>query len=719
MQYVVGVDIGGTFTDVSVIDRHTGREVIAKSPTTPLDLIEGLLDGVQRAAAQFQLSLPELLAATERFSHATTQTTNVMFTWQDGAVVGLLTTRGFGDELLIMRARGRVAGLGLAERRHLRLTDKPEQIVPRDRIIELAERVDRSGKVLEDLREEEVERAVEQLIASGVTSFAVALLWSHQNPAHEKQVHEVIRRIVPGAHVSLSSDIAPVTGEYERTSTTVVNAFVAPTLERYLARLDERLRSHGLRVPILIFQAGGGVNDVPSVLPVSTIESGPAAGMVAVQKLAERIERPRVIATDVGGTTFKVGLIVDGRWSMAPETVINQYTLLSPMIDVVSIGAGGGSIAWADAGRLRIGPVSAGAAPGPACYGWGGTRPTVTDADALLGYLNPARFLDGRIQLRLDLATEAMREHVADPLFGGDVTAAAAGVRQVVDSQMGDLIRKATLERGFDPRSFLLAAYGGAGPVHAASYARSAGVGQIMVPLSATAFSAYGVVISDTVRSVQRSISPELGRDETSLAASYEELCSQALAALNAQGVATGDITLNRWADMRYERQLHDVRVHLGRADDAGPSLVGDLSQAFADRYELLFGKTARLKDAKPRILRIGVDATAPSGISVGGVGARPAASEIPAETGVRSVYWPENSGWLETAIYDGETLADGHVLAGPAIVEQPGTSVVIPPGADARVDALRNLIITLEGATPAPEAERANADVIAVGSMK
>lgn len=695
MPYVVGVDIGGTFTDVSVIDRQTGREIIAKSPTTPHDLMEGLLDVVQRAAGQLDLTLQELLADTDRFSHATTQTTNVMFTRQGGAMVGVLATRGFGDELLIMRARGRVAGLGLSERRHLRLTDKPEQIVPRDRIIELAERIDRSGQVLEALRDDDVTDAVERLTESGVTSFAVALLWSHQNPSHERRVREIIQRIVPDAHVSLSSDIAPVTGEYERTSTTVVNAFVAPTLERYLARLEKRLRSEGLRVPILVFQAGGGVNDVASVLPVSTIESGPAAGMVAVQKLAGQIGQKRVIATDVGGTTFKVGLIVDGRWSMAPETVINQYTLLSPMIDVISIGAGGGSIAWADAGRLRIGPESAGAAPGPACYGWGGTKPTVTDADALLGYLNPARFLDGRIELRLDLAAEAMRTQVAEPLFGGDVIAAAAGVRQVVDSQMGDLIRKATLERGFDPRSFLLAAYGGAGPVHAASYARAAGVGQVMVPLSATAFSAYGVVISDTVRSVQRSISPELGHDGDKLAAAYDDVCRQATEALNEQGIVTEQIVLNRWADMRYERQLHDVRVQLSAAD-SGP-LSAALGRAFADRYEVLFGKTARLKDAQPRILRIGVDATAPSGIDVSVTGLLESAPENPQQTGVRTVYWPETSGWLETAIYDGEALLDGHSLAGPAIIEQPGTSVVIPPGAEAKVDALRNLIITLD----------------------
>jgi N-methylhydantoinase A len=697
MPFVVGVDIGGTFTDVSVIDVSTQREVIAKSPTTPDDLMEGLLDGVTRAAGEFGLTLPQLLTSTERFSHATTQTTNVMFTWQQGAVVGLLATRGFGDEVLIMRARGRVAGLGLTERRHLRATDKPQQIVPRERIVELSERVDRSGRVLEPLHRAEVAEAVSALLEQGVTAFAVALLWSHQNPAHEQLVREVIGELAPDAHVSLSSQISPVTGEYERTSTTVVNAFVAPTLERYLARLEARLRGEGLRVPILIFQAGGGVSDLLSIVPVTTIESGPAGGMVAVQKLSADLGQERVIATDVGGTTFKVGLIVDGRWSMAAETIINQYTLLSPMIDVVSIGAGGGSIAWADTGRLRIGPESAGAAPGPACYGWGGTRPTVTDADALLGYLNPERFLDGRIQLRLDLAEAAMRTHIADPLFDGDVTAAAAGVRQVVDSQMGDLIRKATLERGFDPREFVLAAYGGAGPVHAASYARAAGVSRLVIPLSATAFSAYGVVIADTVRSVQRSISPEGGRDNEVLESGYQDLSRQAIDALNAQGIESDRISLMRWADMRYERQLHDVRVSLPDEVTDAP-LVEALSTAFGARYEVLFGETARLKDAVPRILRIGVDATAPSGISFSRTEAATDLAELGPPAHRRQVFWPESGAWLDTAIYDGDQLHVGHRFFGPAIVEQPGTSVAVPPGAGAHVDELRNLILVLDG---------------------
>lgn len=693
MAYVVGVDIGGTFTDVSVIDLVSRREVIAKTPTTPDDLLEGLLDGVRRAAEQLGLSLPELLERTERFSHATTQTTNIMFTWQRGAKVGLLATRGFGDEILIMRARGRVAGLGLTERRHLRSTDKPPQIVTRERIVELEERIDRAGRVLEPLQEGDVERAVARLLERGADSFAVSLLWSHQNPAHERLVRDVVARMAPGAHISLSSDISPVTGEYERVSTAVVNAYVAPTLEHYLAQLETRLRAEGLRVPILIFQAGGGVSDISSTLPVSTIESGPAGGMVAVQKVAAATGYDRVIATDVGGTTFKAGLIVEGRWSMAPETLVSQYTLLSPMIDVVSIGAGGGSIAWADDGRLRIGPESAGAAPGPACYGWGGTRPTVTDADALLGFVNPERFLDGRIALRLDLAEEAMREHVAAPLFGGDAIAAAAGVRTVVDSQMGDLIRKVTLERGFDPREFVLAAYGGAGPVHAASYARAAGVKRILVPLSATAFSAYGVAISDVVRTVQRSIAVDDARDDAVLARVFAELEAEAVAGLEAQGVSASEIELVRWADMRYERQLHDVRVHESSFGEGG--IVESFAAAFGVRYEALFGRTARLRDARPLILRVGVDATAASGIAV----TAPTAEAVPAAgaPAQRRVFWPERGEWLETAVIDGAVLRPGDELAGPVVIEQPGTSVAVPPDSRARVDPLFNLLITLD----------------------
>ncbi|HEY8450795.1 MAG: hydantoinase/oxoprolinase family protein [Micromonosporaceae bacterium] len=702
MPYAVGVDIGGTFTDVCVIDVNSGQETVAKAPTTPDDLIRGLFEGLRLAAAQLGMTTETLLEQTVRFCHATTQTTNVMFTWTGGSVVGLLTTRGFADEILIMRARGRVAGLSLSERRHLRATNKPPQIVTRDRIGEVDERIDRLGRVVKELDPAQARATVETLLARGVDAFAVSLLWSHQNPAHELAVRDVIRELAPEAYVALSHEIAPVTGEYERASTTVVDAYVGPTLQRYLQRLEGELQARGLSVPMLVFQAGGGVNDVPSTLSVSTIESGPAAGMVAVQKLSTAAGRPNIIATDVGGTTFKAGLIIDGRWSVAAETVINQYTLLSPMIDIVSIGAGGGSIAWTDGGRLRIGPMSAGAAPGPACYGWGGTRPTVTDADLLLGFLAPHNFLDGRLSLRVDLATEAMRKHIADPLFGGDVIAAAAGVRRVVDSQMSDLLRKVTVERGYDPRDFALAAYGGAGPVHAADYARHLGVREIIVPLGATAYSAYGAVVSDTVQSMQRSVSLGMSDDDEALEQVYKELEARARAKLQAQGLDDAQVRITRWADMRYERQLHDVRVILPEPADDSP-LTERMAAAFRHRYGLLYGEAARLRHARPVVLRIGVDVVAPNRLRL-----TEPVTEVPARRRAvaadsRRVYWPVEGAWRDTAVYRGTDLSPGDYLDGPAIVEEPGTSVVVPADTHARVDSARNLVISFtSGGDPA-----------------
>lgn len=696
MPYVVGVDVGGTFTDVCVVDTDSGQEYVAKATTTPEDLSLGLFEGLRLAAAELDRSLESLLAATIRFSHATTQTTNVMFTWTGGAVVGLLTTRGFADEILIMRARGRVAGLSLNERRHLRATGKPPQIVPRHRIGEIAERVDRRGRVVEPADARQIRRTVEDLLAEGAEAFAVSLLWSNQNPSHELAVREVITELAPGAHVSLSHEIAPITGEYERTSTTVVNAFVGPILERYLRQLEQQLAALGLSVPMLVFQAGGGVSDVATTLPVSTIESGPAAGMVAVEKLATAISRPNIIATDVGGTTFKVGLVTNGRRSMASESIINQYTLLSPMVDVVSIGAGGGSIAWCDGGRLRVGPQSAGASPGPACYGAGGTSPTVTDADVLLGYLAPARFLGGRLQLQPDLAAQAMRSEVADPLFDGDVAAAAAGVRRVVDSQMSDLVRKVTIERGYDPRDFVLMAYGGAGPAHAVAYARNLGVKQVIIPLSATAYSALGAATSDTVASVQRSVSVDIEDSEEELEQAYKALEATTIAGLEAQGVPAAAVHLTRWADMRYERQLHDVRVVL---DGAGPvGTIGTrLTEAFAARYLVLYGKTAQLQQARAVVLRIGVEAVAASGVAVRESPTPPSRQREVAPESHRNVYWLEEHGWRRTAVHDGASLLPGDRVDGPAIVEQPGASIAIPTNATGTVAGTQNLIIDLE----------------------
>jgi N-methylhydantoinase A len=697
--FAVGVDIGGTFTDVSMV-AEDGNVYTAKSPSTPKDLTEGLLDALRLVADQVGLSLAELLERTDKFAHGTTQTSNVIFTWV-GATVGLITTQGFADELLIMRARGRVAGLGLAHRRHLRATDKPPQIVPRHRIVEIAERVDRTGAVLVAARRVDIEAAVRSLLDQGVDSIAICLLWAQENPQHELLVESVVHDLAPNIHVSLSHQLAPVVGEYERAATAVVNAFVAPTVDTYLHQLEARLRDLRLRTPLLVLQSSGGVMTVRDTVPIHTIESGPAAGMVAVRELSAELDAPNIVATDVGGTTFKVGLLVDREWGFSKETIINQYSLILPMIDLVSIGAGGGSIAWADDGRLRVGPQSAGADPGPACYAWGGTEPTVTDADLVLGFLNPDRFLSGRFPLHRDLAERAIKRHVADPIFGGDVVAAAAAIRRVVDAQMADLVRKTTIERGYDARNFTMVAYGGAGPLHAADYGQHIGINTIVVPHSATAYSAYGAAISDIGKFAQRSVPRSFLTNNARLEVAYEHLEAESRDLVTRQSLHAEDISVVRWADMRYERQLHDVRVNpRGEAD--GHPVAERLTDAFISRYRELYGSQAVLARARPVLLRIGVEVT--------GRIERPPLAPMPLSgpepsgglAGPRRMFWPDSGTWIATPTFDSMRLAAGNRVAGRAVIEQPGTTILIPAGWEAEIDRLGNTILRCRRSTEA-----------------
>ncbi len=692
MAFIVGVDIGGTFTDAAAVNAETSALFTAKVRSDPHDLVGSVFNALELLAQQLGRSVAALLADTVKFAHGTTQTSNVLFTWS-GARTGLLATRGFGDELLMMRARGRVAGMGLAERRHFRTTEKPPQLIPKALIEEVAERVDHRGRAVVPLTEAEATRAVDELLAKGVEAVAVSLLWSPANPAHELLLESVLRDRAPEVYVCLSHELAPVLGEYERTATAAVNAYVGPTTRKYLDELADRLRRSGLEHPLLVLQASGGVAQVEATVPIHTIESGPAAGMVASKILADAAGYRNVIATDVGGTTFKVGLIVDGEWSLARETIINQYTLLVPAIDLVSIGAGGGSIAWIDDTRLRVGPQSAGADPGPAAYGWGGTRATVTDADVVLGLIDPDRFLGGRLKLRADLAWRAVREQVAEPLFDSDVLRAAAGIRQIVDAQMGDLVHKMTIERGHDPRAFVLMAYGGAGPLHAVDYARAAGVRTVVVPPTATVYSAYGAAASDIHHSLLRVLSSDFPENTGEMSAAYAEMETRARELLRVQGIARDDMRLRRWADMRYLRQLHDVRVEIPAAARDG-TLEEVVRPAFERRYRMLYGGGSLLPAAPLRVLRVGLDAIGavvkPTLASLD-AGARGAAARPS-----RPIYWPSSSARLESRVWDGLALRPGDRLSGPAVIELPGTTVALPPGVEAEIDRFGNTVIAL-----------------------
>jgi N-methylhydantoinase A len=689
-MHTVAVDIGGTFTDVVVIDGDDGRTYSGKALTTPDDLQRGVFDGLADAAHEVGVDVGALLRGTGRMVHATTQSTNAVFAYA-GARTAVLTTRGFGDTLMIMRATGRVAGLSVFERHHYRNTQKPRLLVDERDIFEIDERMDAQGRVVVPLDEADVRQTAKRLRERDYQAVAVAFLFSHQNAAHEKRVGEILREELPGVYLSLSAEVAPVIGEYERSATALFNAYVGPVIEQYLQRLERALVDAGLKQKLLIVQANGGVATAAQTVPIFTIESGPAAGVVGAAQIAKLLGSPNVIATDVGGTTFKVAIVQNGEWGYSRETVLNQYQLRLPMIDVGSIGAGGGSIAWVDGSRLRIGPQSASANPGPACYGLGGTEPTATDADVVLGYIAPDRFLGGRMPLHPDRARAAIEEKIARPLFNGDVLAAAAGIRQVIDSQMADLIRKSTIERGHNPADFVMMAYGGAGPVHAASYGVEAGVAEIIVPFHATVHSAYGAARSDVRFSMTHSEPLVLPAPAERLERIYATMEAASAAQLDAADVPQAQRRFHRWVEARFRRQVHHVRVPVPAGlDDAK---VQGVARAFEQEYERLFGRGTGLRDAGIELVNFGIDAVGV--VEQPPESVRPPGAQ-PAPIGERPVYCPRRRAMLPTPIYDGLALQPENTIAGPAVIEHPGTTIVVLDGQTARIDQYRHTHILM-----------------------
>lgn len=695
--YTIGIDVGGTFTDLALLASGRPEPLIVKTPTVPDAPMAGVWQALELAAAALGIAVEDLLAQTVKFVHGTTLTTNVLFN-RDGPRVALLTTRGFGDQILIMRAKGRVAGLSLAERRHFRRTDKPVPLVDYPLIAEVSERVDWKGAVLVPLDTVEAGRTVRRLLDDGAEAFAVCLLWSFRNPVHEQLLAAILAEEAPGRFVSVSSQLSPVIGEYERMATVVVNSYVGPAVSTYLGRLRRDLADRGLGCVPLILQSHGGAAQPDEVIPVQTVESGPAAGVVGARHLADLLGLRHVIAADVGGTTFKVGLIRDGQWSYASETILGQFELQIPMVEVISIGAGGGSVAWVDATRLRVGPRSVGALPGPVCYGQGGVEPTVTDADLVLGFLNPAYFLGGRIRLDVARAEAAIRQAIAEPLFGGDVLAAADGIRRVAEAQMADLIRKATIERGHDPRDFVLMAYGGAGPVHCCAYAAEAGIERIVVPYAATVHSALSAAVAE-IRQTRRLSAPMIMPGDPARAAqAFIALETDVLAALGRQGVLPSQVALERWAEMRYRRQFHVVRVAVpsGEIDAAA---LGRVAQTFEATYARLYGASATYREAGIEIVTFGVDAVAKTAQPELMPLALDGPSSQHAVKGGRDVYWSRSAGLAPTVILDGERLHPANRFDGPVIVEYPGTTLVVPAGWTAAVDRYRNVHLTQVGA--------------------
>ena len=668
MGYRIGVDVGGTFTDLIAVT-PTGEVVLEKTPSTLDDQSRGVMTGLGQLAEQFGLSLTELCDDIDVLVHGTTTADNTMIE-MDGAATGLLVTKGHRDEIEMRRVH--------KEQIWDPAAPGPVPIAKRRARIPIPERVDFEGKVLLDLDEEAVRRGVQRLKALGVESIAVMFLFSFVNPDNERRAAEIIREEFPDvAHVSLSHEVMPRGPEYERVSTTLVNAYVAPRIAHYVDNLSATLREAGYRGPLLIMQSTGGVMPPEHVRgqAVSLLGSGPTGGVMGAAVAAERGGEPDFVAIDMGGTSFDICLVRGGR----PEIKTDwnwryRYYLGLPMVDVQSVGAGGGSIARVRQGALLVGPESAGSTPGPACYGRGGDQPTVTDADAVLGYLPTTGFAGGRMALDVDAARAAIDREVAGPL-GLDVTDAAWGIERIVNTNMANATRRVLAGYGADPRDLALIAYGGNGAVHAAPIATELGVDRILVPRAAPAFSALGLLVADYVVDIVRSYVTPLSRvDLGRLRDLVRELGDAADKELEPADLAAADVTRQLFLQMAYAGQNFDMSVPCPEGEALDATGLLDLADRFHDQHERDRGFAFRNQEPVVRGARLMARGETPKPEQLA-----PTVAAATVPTASRPVYF--GTDWIDTPVHAGPAVATGTTIVGPALVEEPFTVVVVPPG--------------------------------------
>ncbi len=693
-MYQLGIDIGGTFTDCVLIGSGGGGEpayTTSKVLSTRHDPADAVMSGLAELAATLGVPLHDLLAATERFGHGTTIGTNAVLE-RAGARVGLITTAGHGDALAIMRGHGRVAGRGVEDVFRVRGTSLPAPLIVPGAVLELHERVDAAGTVVVTLDEARAAEAIAAFIHRyQLESVAVSLLWSFVNPAHELALEKILRTEAPDVFVSLSSRVSPRLGEFERTVATVLNGYVGPACTRYLSAMAGRLSTGGLSVPLLVMQSSGGVvpATVAAEVALGTLDSGPTAGLTGTAALASSMGHRNVVATDMGGTSFDIGLVVDGQAVVANESVIDQYTFRLPHLDVRTTACGGGTIAVRDphTDALRVGPRSAGSQPGPACYGRGGAEATVTDADVVLGLLSPDSFLAGRMPLDGD-AARAVVGRLAEEL-GLNVEEAAAGIVNVNNLRAATLIRQQTLERGLDPRDFVLYSYGGAGPVHAFGYAAEIGVREVLIPLGngASTLSAYGIAAGDVARFVEVETTLRAPFDNDALRRAVNDTLIRARQSMVDAGVAE-EPQVDVWALMRYQEQLmHALEVPV----DAD---AGRLIERFVNEYAQRYGASAASAFQAAEVFALRARARVRGTTRA----LKPAPAADQPQTRQVSVYWPDAGERLDTMVHDGSSLTG--TVTGPALVGLPHTTVAVPRGATLTADRGHlHLLLPGEGA--------------------
>ena len=696
MAYRLGIDIGGTFTDATLVHEETGELRIGKVPSTPKDPSAGFMEATLRILRENEVAPDEVTYVV----HGTTVATNSII---EGKIAraGFVTTDGFRDMLEIARQiRPSLYDLQF---------EKPKPLVPRYLCFGVPERLDAQGQVLTPLDEASVIQVAEALRRENVESVAVCLLHAYANPDHEKRVGEIIHDVFPETIISLSSEVAPEFREYFRASTTVINAGIRPLVARYLERIENRLRAEGLIAELLLMQSSGGVYTFAEARqkPVFLVESGPAAGVISAAYLGSNLGYKDIISFDMGGTTAKVSLIQNGTPTVTKDYEVGLavqsgvgshrgagYPIRTPVIDLVEIGAGGGSIAWVDSGGiLRVGPQSAGADPGPVCYGQGGTEPTITDANLVLGRLSPDHFLGGEMSLDVEAARQAIKEKCADPL-GMETVEAAHGIVEIANAAMVNALRLVSVQRGYDPREFVLVAFGGAGPVHANRLASETEMPTTIIPMSPGTSSALGLLVTDLKHDYSTTMIERVDRlDLTAVTRVYEELENQGRETLQREGVATAEMGFLWQVDIRYVGQSYELTVPVpgNRLD---PTELEQVLAQFHEEHDRAYGFSAPAEAVEFVNLRL---------TAIGQI-IKPKLRELKQSNGdpasalitSRSVYFAESGGYVDCPIYDRYKLAAGHLLEGPSMVIELDSTAVIYPGYQAEVDRYGNLIMTL-----------------------
>lgn len=703
MTYIVGVDIGGTFTDCLVVKSDGGDSPsairIGKASSTPPDFQTGFIAALRAASAMHDVSLEDMLADAHIY-HACTVGTNALVE-KKTAKVGLLATRGHSDSIFIMKAGGRLKWMPSDYIAHVAKQTKPEPLVPKALCESIDERIAFDGAILVELNEGTARAAINRLIAEGVEAIAISLLWATANDRHERRLRELVEEMAPGLFVSISSDVSARVGEYERTIATIVNSMIGPPMRFYLEALEVDLRKNGyLRSLQLMSCAGGLIDaDLARALPVLTIGSGPVAGLIGAANLATSAAvggNRNVITADVGGTTLDIGTIFDGIPVRRSTASYDQYEYYAPTLDVRSVGSGGGSIIHTDGETMRVGPRSAGARPGPICFGRGGTQPTVADAAAVLGYFNPDYFFGGQIELDIDAAQTALAK-VGEPL-GLDARGAAAAALRIVDSQMADAIWLTVTQQGYDARDFVLYGFGGAGGIHATAMARELGINTVVVPLSnlAAGWSAFGIAASDALVTGSAGVGLSSPFDPGTINDHWRALEQQVHQRLIAQGVPADTIALEHHAEIRYALQVNevDVVVEGGTYD---PIAVERMVAAFEHEYERIYGKGSGYAAAGFTLTGLQVHGRAKlSSVRFDALHGVAANSAGDARKTTRAVTWYARDGVIEqTPIYDGALLSVGSETIGPAIIEYPDTTIIVEHGAIARVHSTGSVVIT------------------------